>query len=160
MGFKIFLQLLAPVTGIRIDDGVADTAVDPTWDPVGVSIINVELPPGEAFVRPTPPFPAYPSGHATFGAVTFSLLEDTFGDSVGFTFVSDEYNGEGVDPSGAPRPLVPVFFSSLNDAQEANGISRVFNGVHWNYDDEQGQNLGEDIADWIVGEFEPFQPYE
>ncbi len=157
---KYFYNYWRPVTGIRIDDGIAATAVDPTWDPVGVSIINVELPPGEAFVRPTPPFPAYPSGHATFGAVTFSLLEEFFGDNVGFTFVSDEYNGLGVDPSGVERPLVPVFFSSFQDAQEENGMSRIFNGVHWEYDDTEGQALGENIAGWIIDEVAAFQPVQ
>lgn len=156
---KYYYNYWRPVTGIRIEDGVAETTADPTWDPVGVSIVNVELPPGEAFVRPTPPFPAYPSGHATFGAATFQVLTAFFGDDTPFTFVSDEYNGEGVDPfDNQPRPLVPVFFPTLLDAQISNGISRVHNGVHWSYDDLQGQALGEDIASYIVNDVTAFQP--
>lgn len=155
---KYFYNYWRPVTGIRIDDGVADTQVDPTWDPVGASIINVELPDGEDFIRPTPPFPAYPSGHATFGAVTMQILADFFGDDTPYTWVSDEYNGEGVDPSGTPRPLVPILFNTLTDAQISNGISRIDNGVHWAYDDTQGQALGENIASWILNDIRAFQP--
>ena len=155
---KYYYNYWRPVTGIRIDDGVPETATDPTWDPVGVSIMNVELPPGEDFVRPTPPFPAYPSGHATFGAATMTVLASEFGDTTPYTYVSDEYNGLGVDPSGAPRPLVPVLYNSLSDAQIANGLSRIHNGVHWSYDDLEGQALGENIANWILNEFDAFSP--
>jgi hypothetical protein len=156
---KYYYNYWRPVTGIRRDDGVPETATDAAWDPVGVSIINVELPPGEAFVRPTPPFPAYPSGHATFGASMFQILTAFFGDDTPFTFVSDEYNGEGVDPiNGAPRPLAPVFFPTLSAGQVDNGISRVYNGVHWNYDDIQGQALGENIAAHIVTDIDAFKP--
>ena len=155
---KYFYNYWRPVTGIRRDDGVAETQTDPNWDPVGVSIVNVELPAGEDFIRPTPPFPAYPSGHATFGASTFTIMRNQFGDR-SFTFVSDEYNGEGVDPFDptVPRPLVPVRFRSFTDAQSANGISRVFNGVHWQYDNVQGQLLGEQIGDYIINTAQPFQ---
>lgn len=155
---KYYYNYWRPVTGVRIDDGVPETQTDPTWDPVGVSIINVELPAGEDFVRPTPPFPAYPSGHATFGAATMNVLASEFGDATPYTHISDEYNGQGVDPSGTPRPLVPVLYDNLSDAQIANGLSRIHNGVHWSYDDFEGQALGENIADWIVNDFDAFKP--
>ena len=42
----------------------------------------------------TPPFPAYTSGHATFGAASFQTLARFYGrDDIKFTFMSDEYNG-------------------------------------------------------------------
>ena len=155
---KYYYNYWRPVTGIRIDEGDPATVADPTWDPVGVSILNVELPPGEDFVRPTPPFPSYPSGHATFGAATMTILAAEFGDATPFTFISDEFNGLGVDPSGVPRPLVPILYDSLFDARIANGVSRIHNGVHWSYDDFQGQALGEHIADWIINEVDAFSP--
>ena len=155
---KYYYNYWRPVTGIRIDEGDPATVADPTWDPVGVSIINVELPPGEDFVRPTPPFPAYPSGHATFGASTMTVLASEFGDATPYTYVSDEYNGQGVDPSGTPRPLVPVLYSTLSDAQISNGLSRVHNGVHWSYDDLEGQTLGVNIANWLINDVDAFSP--
>ena len=151
---KWYYNYWRPVTGIRTEDGVSETIVDPTWDPVGVSIINVELPEDQAFIRPSPPFPAYPSGHATFGAATFEVLRRTFGNDTPFSFVSDEYNGEGVDPfdPSVTRPLVPVFFATLDEAQESNGRSRIYNGVHWSYDNIQGQALGENLVDYLFSD--------
>ena len=54
----------------------------------------------------TPPFPAYPSGHATFGGAIFQILRRFYGtDNIGFTFVSDEFNGVTRDNGGNVRPL-------------------------------------------------------
>lgn len=100
--------------------------------------------------RFTPPFPAYPSGHATFGAAMVQSMTSVFGNNVRFTFVSDEYNGTGVDPkqdeNAGVRPFVPVRYRNLLEAQQENGRSRVFNGVHWEPDDTEGQNLGTSIV--------------
>ena len=47
--------------------------------------------PGRAKSSFTPPFPAYTSGHATFGAVTFQIVMRFYGrDDISFTFVSDD----------------------------------------------------------------------
>ena len=148
---KYFYNYWRPVRGIRAEDGVAATATDTTWDPVGVSVINTT-----AAIRATPPFPAYPSGHATFGAATFEVMRDKFGD-IPFTFVSEEYDGQGVDPFGTPRPLVPVRFNSLTAAQIENGVSRVYNGVHWQYDNTEGQALGVKIGQRVLNGITPFQ---
>src|SRR5207248_1648152 len=78
-----------PVWGIRRadEDGNADTVADPTWTPLGA--------PGDGVVANfTPPFPAYISGHATFGAATFRVLENFYGtDKIHFTLNSDEMPG-------------------------------------------------------------------
>jgi hypothetical protein len=74
------------------------------------------------------------------------------------TFISDEYNGEGVDPLGVPRPLVPVRFQSFDEAQHSNGISRIYNGVHWQWDNVAGQELGETIGAHVLFHEEAFQP--
>jgi len=150
---KFFYNLWRPVTGIRIDDGNDGTVTDEQWNPVGVSVVNTS----EA-IRPTPPFPAYPSGHAAFGGATFEVLRSFFGD-IAFTFVSDEFNGEGFDPffPDVPRPFVPVRFESLSDAQAQNGISRVYNGVHWNFDDTAGQEMGVNVARFLLDEVTQFQ---
>lgn len=148
---KYFYNYWRPVRGIRADDGIAATVTDPAWDPIGVSVINTT-----AAIRATPPFPAYPSGHATFGAATFEVMRDKFGD-IPFTFVSEEYDGQGVDPFGTPRPLVPVRFSSLTAAQIENGVSRVYNGVHWQYDNTEGQALGVKIGQRVLNGITPFQ---
>ena len=150
---KYYYNFWRPVMGIRSDDGVDATVSDASWNPVGVSVVNTQ----EA-IRATPPFPAYPSGHSTFGAVTFGILREEFSDNTAFTFVSDEYNGKGTDPffPDIPRPFVPVRFRSLSDAQQQNGLSRIYNGVHWNFDDSAGQALGASIVQQLTQETEAF----
>ena len=133
--------------------GLSLTLEDPDWKPVGISVINTEDP-----ITPTPPFPAYPSGHSTFGAAAFGVMREHFGNDVRFTFVSEEYNGEGVDPLGVPRPLVPVRFRSLSHAQKQNGLSRIYNGSHWPWDDDAGQDLGEDVARHLLRDEPAFRP--
>jgi hypothetical protein len=152
---KYYYNYWRPVTGIRRDDGRPGTVSDPNWEPVGVSVINTTV-----AVRPTPPFPAYPSGHATFGASVVDVMTAFFGNDTPTTFVSDEYNGLGADPftPGTPRPLVPVRFRRLNHMASENGVSRVFNGVHWIYDNTTGQRLGRDIARHLLNSTEPFSP--
>ncbi|MGJ8637139.1 MAG: vanadium-dependent haloperoxidase [Phycisphaerales bacterium] len=149
---KYYYNYWRPVTAIPQSDGVQQTMENPDWKPVGISVINTEL-----AITPTPPFPAYPSGHSTFGSTAFEIMRDFFGNRTRFTFVSDEYNGEGVDPLGTPRPLVPVRFTSLLEAQRSNGISRIYNGVHWQWDNIAGQEMGESIGEFILTEGAAFQ---
>ncbi len=152
---KYFYNYWRPVTGVQAEDNNPMTVNDPTWDPVGVSVVNT----AEA-IRPTPPFPAYPSGHAAFGATTFEILREAVG-NVRFTFVSDEYDGVSVMPTESgpvTRPFVPRRFSSLDIAQESNGISRIYNGVHWDFDNTAGQAQGESIARFLMEDITAFQP--
>jgi membrane-associated phospholipid phosphatase len=144
---KWFYNYWRPVTGVRrgAEDGDAATTAVPTYKPFGASVVNAAV--SEQF---TPPFPAYPSGHATFGAAIFEVMRAFFPNNTRFTFVSDEYNGTGIDPKGDPRPFVPVRFRSLQQAQDENGQSRIYNGVHWEYDNTEGQRLGENIARFTI----------
>ena len=48
-----------------------------------------------------------------------------------FTFISDEFNGTTRDNAGNVRPLLPRSFSSLSQAEEENGQSRIYLGIHW-----------------------------
>jgi hypothetical protein len=83
----------------------------------------------------TPPFPAYPSGHAGFGGALFQVLREFYGtDRIAFTFVSDELNGATIANDGTIRPRVPRRFASLSEAEEENGQSRIYLGIHWSFD--------------------------
>ena len=95
----------------------------------------------------TPNFPTYPSGHATFGAAAFQVLRlflvqkklANFAnggiDDVRFTFTSDEYNGRNTCPrTGLPRPIIARTYESLWEAIVDNSVSRVYLGVHWQFD--------------------------
>jgi len=105
----------------------------------------------------TPPFPAYPSGHAVFGGALFQTLRNFYRtDNISFTFVSDELNGVTVDNSGTVRPLLPRSFANLSQAEEENGQSRIYLGIHWSFDKTEGIVQGRRIADHVfANSFKP-----
>jgi len=152
---KYFYQVWRPVAGIResdpgtgptgLGDGNAATVGDAGWTPLGAPASNSA---GPSF---TPPFPGYPSGHAGFGGALFQVLRRYFGtDDIQFTFVSDEFDGVTVDnTSGQVRPLSPRTFASLSEAEEENGQSRVYLGIHWYFDKTEGIAQGRRVADFV-----------
>jgi len=151
---KYFHDYWRPVTGIReadpgtgptgLGDGNPGTAGDPTFEPLGAPASNLA---SENF---TPPFPTYPSGHASFGGALFETLRNFYGtDDIEFTFVSDEYNGETIGQDGEPRPFVPRTFQRFSDAEVENGQSRIYLGIHWYYDADAGIDQGRQVADWV-----------
>jgi hypothetical protein len=77
-----------PVIGIRCgaDDDNEFTAGDEDWTPLGAPASNGT----NGGVDFTPPFPAYTSGHATFGAALFRTLETLYGNDYSFQLRSDE----------------------------------------------------------------------
>ncbi len=149
---KYFYKFERPVTAIRNGDldGNPATVADPTFTPHGAPASNST---GPNF---TPPFPAYPSGHATFGGAVFQMMRHVFGtDDIAFTFVSDEYNGITVDNEGKVRELHPRSFSSLSEAEEQNGQSRIYLGIHWSFDKTEGIAQGRRVADYVFQNLYP-----
>ena len=129
-----------PAVGIRRAES-GNGVADPNWLPLGRPDTNGSQ------TGLTPDFPAYPSGHATFGAAAFQLLRlflvekgvatfDTEGiDDVTFDFVSDEFNGRNKDPrTMQPREHITLAHNSLWQAIVDNSVSRVYLGVHWQFD--------------------------
>ena len=152
---KFFYDFWRPIGGIRESDpgtgptGAGDgnpaTIGDTAFFPLGAPASNL---PG----RPdfTPPFPAYPSGHATFGAALFQTLRNFYGrDNIAFTFTSDELNGVTQDNNGQVRPLLPRSFNSLSQAEEENGQSRIYLGIHWAFDKTGGITQGRQVANLV-----------
>lgn len=143
---KYQFEFWRPVTGIRAGslDGNANTEGDSNWLPLGAPNDNGG---GTNF---TPPFPAYASGHATFGASLFRTMARFYGtDNISFTIGSDEYNGITTDQHGEVRPVVFRSFDSFSQAAEENGQSRIYLGIHWKFDKEQGIRQGNSIADYV-----------
>jgi hypothetical protein len=151
---KFYYDFWRPVTGIRESDpgtgptGIGDsndlTVGDLTFSPLGAPASNLN---GPNF---TPPFPSYPSGHAGFGGALFQILRRYYGkDKIPFTFVSDEFNGVTEGSNGNPRPFIERSFSSLSEAEEENGQSRIYLGIHWRFDKTEGIRLGNKVGDFV-----------
>lgn len=165
--WKYHYDLWRPVIGIReLDDSFGNDAqpgssvsalCDPFWRPLGAPKTNDVSPGARSF---TPDFPAYPSGHATFGAAAFEMVRrfyhqkkggkkpysDKQIDEIAFDFVSDELNGLSVDNDGALRVRHKRHFDSVAQAIYENSVSRIFLGVHWRFDGTTGQSLEDMLA--------------
>jgi vanadium chloroperoxidase len=162
-----------PVVGVREHDpsmGSGAVAGNPLsadcdsgWLPFGAPNSNRI---GNNF---TPPFPAYPSGHATFGAAAFgvarhylerlqtgnpnALAANGADNFFSGGFVSDECNGVTTDSHGVVRPRhLRSFPGGLWQMIVENGRSRVFLGVHWIFDAFAVNAAGDpNLADNIGG---------
>ena len=151
---KFYYDLWRPVTAIRESDpgtgptrrgdGNDATIGDRTFTPLGAPASNLV---GPDF---TPPFPTYPSGHAGIGGALFETLRRFYRtDHIGFTFVSDEFNGVTKDDKGNVRPYMPRSFSTLSQAEEENGQSRIYLGIHWRFDKTEGIAQGRKVATYV-----------
>ena len=151
---KFFYDFWRPITGIResdpgtgptmLGDGNPNTIGDPTFVPLAAPASNLT---GPNF---TPPFPSYPSGHGGFGGAIFQTMRRFFGtDNIAFTVVSDEFNGVTKDNAGNVRPLLPRSFSTLSQAEEENGQSRIYLGIHWRFDKTAAIAQGRNVANYV-----------
>jgi hypothetical protein len=127
---KYTYNLWRPVTAIQQanTDGNPATTADPTWTPLAA-------PNAPGLPNYTPPFPAYPSGHATFGGAVFTVLADFYHtDNIHFTIGSDELPG------------VTYSFNSFSAAMQQNAWSRVYMGVHYSFDATAGIAAGSAVG--------------
>lgn len=140
---KYFYQYWRPITGIR--NAVPPLPADPAFYPLGAQDTNTA---GPNF---TPPFPSYTSGHATFGGALFEILRKFWPDATPFTFISSEWDGKNdVDvDTMMNRPFIPEHFKSLSEAEFDNAQSRVYMGVHWQFDADEGIKVGNNVGDYV-----------
>ncbi len=120
---KVAYDYWRPVTGIRRagEDGLDSTVADPSWTPLLV----------------TPAFQAYVSGHSTFSSAGAGVLSDLLGtESVNFS----------LSAAGFTRS-----FTSLTGAAAEAGQSRIYGGIHWQFDNTAGLEAGASLADWVTG---------
>ena len=117
-------NLWRPVTAIQraAEDGNPLTEADPGWD----------------HFLAAPPFPAYTSGHSTFSKASAQVLTRFYGtDAVAFTATSDSLPG------------VQRHFTSLAACAEEIGMSRIYGGIHYQFDNTAGKTSGELIGDYV-----------
>ena len=86
----------------------------------------------------TPPFPAYISGHSTFSSAAAASLAQSFGtDKIRFTTTSDDLPG------------VRRSFDSLWAAAEEAGMSRIYGGIHWSFDNVDALHVGKTLGEYV-----------
>lgn len=113
-----------PVTAIQNagNDGNSQTVADPGWLPLIA----------------TPPFPAYTSGHSTFSSAAARMLAlYAGGDEFDFVTTSDGLPG------------VTRSFSSFSQAAEEAGQSRIYGGIHWQFDNQLGLSTGNALGEHV-----------
>lgn len=105
--------------------------IDPTWKPSLNDPITGD-------VGVTPPFPTYPSGHATFSSAAAEVLASVFGYNYSMTDRCHENRTEFI---GTPRT-----YNSLSEMMQECAWSRVPLGVHFRQDSEEAVRLGSSIG--------------
>lgn len=98
--------------------------IDPTWN--ATAITDPVL---------TPPFPEYPSGHATEAGAMATVLSAIFGDDYAFT-----------DASQLRLGFAPRRYASFWQAAEEAATSRLYGGIHFHSANAQGLAQGRCVA--------------
>ena len=130
-GTKFHYGLWRPVTAIReaADDGNPATEADPNWTTLHPN---------------TPAYPTYSGNAATIGAVSAKVLAGVFGsDAVPFTIDWTPYGFAGVTRS----------YDGFWAAADEQARSRVYGGIHFSFDSAAGQQIGANVAGYVMGNF-------
>jgi len=86
----------------------------------------------------TPAHPDYPSGHSGTVDAGFTVLQLFFGD----------WNTLTLHTTTAGEP--PRTIKSLSQGEYENGLSRIYGGIHYSFDNLQGQALGVKVAAYVL----------
>jgi hypothetical protein len=119
---KFYYGFWRPVTAIRRadEDGNNATAPDPTW----ASRIG------------TPPYPTYAGNMAAIGMSNAAILALFFG--------QDDLPIEYTFPTGATRS-----YGSLSAVADEMARSRIYGGIHFQFDSVAGQSIGINTSNYI-----------
>jgi membrane-associated phospholipid phosphatase len=132
---KYHYDLWRPIDAIRQadQDGNAGTLGDTSWIPL----------------LKTPPFPTYTSGHSTFSGAASAVLTSLYGDDFAFDSQSDGHLAAEQRPLD-PSQIVTRHFASFNQAAEEAGLSRIYGGIHFHFDDTAGRGLGNQVGTAVM----------
>ena len=136
---KFFYNHWRPYTAIRwaAHDGNPDTVPDTTWN-------NLH--------KHTYAFPSYPSAHGAASGAAMTVLAQTLGKGDEFEFTMEIAEVDKAGPFSEKIEMNPSVrrFSSFSEAGKAISLSRIYLGIHFRYDSEEGYELGRQIGDYAV----------
>jgi hypothetical protein len=123
---KFTYGLWRPVTAIQRadEDGNPLTAPDPTWLPLLI----------------TPPYPTYAGNAACVSAASARALQLVLGDEVHFSVT-----WVGIPPN----PDVTRDYDRFSDLAEEFARSRIFGGIHFQFDSDASQSACPKVADYV-----------
>lgn len=87
----------------------------------------------------TPPFPSYVSGHATNSAAAAETMTSWFGDQLSFT-----------DTSLLEFGIANREIKSFRAAAAEAAMSRLYGGIHYRFDNDEGLKAGKQVGELIV----------
>jgi membrane-associated phospholipid phosphatase len=96
--------------------------IDPNWNPYLI----------------TPSFPAYPSGHSSLSGACAEIMTQIFG-NVPFTDITHQLIG-----------LPNRSFTTFNQVAEEAAFSRLYGGIHYRFDSENGLAGGHILGRYII----------
>ena len=105
--------------------GVHDFPRQPNWRPL----------------IPTPNHPSFPSGHATFSASAVIVIDALLG-KLPFT------------TNSLAKGTAPRSFADADDAAREAANSRLWGGIHYRADNDEGLALGYDVGRWALKSFQ------
>jgi hypothetical protein len=106
---------------------VINKLLDPEWQP---------------YIQ-TPPFPSYVSGHSVISAASAEVMTKYFGDNFAYRDSSEREFG-----------IPDRSFKSFRDAALEASWSRLYGGIHYRSDLEQGNIAGKEIGTYIVNKIQ------
>lgn len=137
------IDLWRPESAVRLADTDynAATTKDPSWLPLSANEDGVHF---------SPPFPAYVSGHATFAGAWAAVMRAYFGtDAVTFTGGTEDPHALGVTRT----------FTSFSAAATENARSRIYLGVHYQWDADFGLSTGTKVGDQAATRLAPIESW-
>jgi hypothetical protein len=106
------------------------------WRPV--TAIRAQLDPTWTPLSNTAPDPSYPGAHGTVSAAAADVLAAAYGNDFAFAATSTALAG------------VTRTFTSFSEAADEATVSRIYNGNHTRVDQVAGENLGRDVAGYVL----------
>jgi hypothetical protein len=125
METKYFYNRWRPVTAIRFGDTDDNpkTELNATWLPLVT----------------TPPFPSYPSAHASSSGAARRVLEHVYGRS-----------GFAVDLTSPTAPGVVLHYTAWKQITDDIDDARIYGGIHFRSDQQAGAEQGAKVGIYII----------